>query len=76
MKDEYTCCECSHKFIHRFSIPHACPKCKREGTARPNYAASRVKGSSYTPYTDGSDWAELANAAMKEHAQSNFINRK
>jgi hypothetical protein len=41
----------------------------------PLYPASRVTGASYQPYRSGTEWAEFANRAMADEANSNFRRR-
>lgn len=36
------------------------------------YALSRVRGYSYVPYTQGTEWAEAANRRMADQARYNF----
>lgn len=48
-----------------------CPQCG-EDTTGPKYPAYRVRGAQYTPYNDGSNWADFANKDMSAQAQKNF----
>jgi hypothetical protein len=42
------------------------------GEWHPVWAASRVRGDSYTPYDGHTEWDQMANREMAETARSNF----
>lgn len=74
-KNVWACLVCN--WVGRFPAGSpsdaACSQCNSNDLF-PRYPAARVHGATYTPYTGGTRWEQLANSAMADETSANFRN--
>jgi len=69
-------CMQGHKWNAGGDKPELCPECSYpENHVYPVVAFSRVKGDKFRPYSEQTQWGQMANEILSREAQDNFLSR-